>query len=172
MYSKFVFVINIFFFRIVRIVYVCYWRIFVFKIPDELLSYLRSPEWDEWVCLRVIGGEVLNILNRSLLSLERRRLVNLHSQYALANNRVKVTAAQGRGVQTADEQKAGDIVAPQVIEEIKVKVKDVKKKKKKQETETDNENVSFCNVIGIAISQKKKELCYLAGSHELYVNCS
>ncbi|RUS88810.1 hypothetical protein EGW08_003440, partial [Elysia chlorotica] len=88
----------------------------------QLLSYLRSPEWLDSVCLRVIDGELLRVLNSSLLSLERRRLVNQHSQYALANNRVvkvrvkvqdEVSAVETIGVQTEKEWKSDTAQAPQ-----------------------------------------------------------
>ena len=102
--------------------------------------------------LRVVGGELLNILNSSLLNLERRRLVDPHSVHALANNRVKVKdqglgkmAVGGSGEEElGHEQKtAGGNGASWLEEPVKDKVKLKTKKNKPIDTEgQDYENVS------------------------------
>ncbi|GFS07543.1 hypothetical protein ElyMa_002992100 [Elysia marginata] len=104
----------------------------------ELLSYVRSPDWSHNIRLRVVGGDLLKTLTFSLLSLERRRLVNLHSLHALANNRVKasVQGEEDANLETAGE---GAKILAQVTEEATKKEK-TKTKNQIQALDTDSEN--------------------------------
>lgn len=73
--------------------------------PDEFFNYLWSDDWDEDTCLRVVGGELLDLLLMSLYELEKNQQLNSHVVYANLNNRQK-TDAKNVGEDT-DPRKAG-----------------------------------------------------------------